>query len=258
MGRYYRRRYRNYGYYPRSSYQSSPGSGVVSPLTPLPVPVAAVRSSAPVLDEDQGIAGLNMDIRELFLNLDESLLASVFRAYRSIHGEKKTEYVRRTYRRWKTGEVRMSGEISGRLLAFVPRFLSAEQKYSLFKSLWSHVRKARVLRIAVSSPDQVAAAIEAVKRETEMACQQELPPVIEERMAWLSDNDFELAKRLLKDFDALEVAISSKALSDRLAEICRLVHSANDHAVTGISTVGLPWGIVEIHVTPIGRSQGGR
>jgi len=97
-----------------------------------------------------------------------------------------------------------------------------------------------------------------VKRETELACQQELPPEIEERLAWLSDNDFEVAKRLLKDFEAREAAISSKALSDRLAEIFRLVHSANGHAVTGTSTVDLPWGVVEIHVTPMGRPQGGR
>lgn len=255
VGRYYHGRYRNYGYYRGSSYQISPRSGVVSPTTPLPLPVAAVRPSAPVLNEDQGLAGLSKDVRELFLNLDDSVLAGVFRAYKSIHGEKKTEYARRTYRRWKTGEVRMSGEISRRLLAFVPRFLSVEQKYSLLKSLWSHVRKGRVLRLAVSSADQVTAAVEAVTRETELACQQELPPKIEQWLAWLSDNDFEVAKHLLKDFEAREAAISSKALSDKLAEIFRLVDSANGRAVSGFSSVELPWGIVEIHVTSTGRLQ---
>ncbi len=152
----------------------------------------------------------------------------------------------------------MSGEVSRRLLAFVPRFLSVEQKYSLLKSLWSHVRKGRVLRLAVSSADQVTAAVEAVGRETELACQQELPPKIEEWLAWLSDNDFEVAKHLLKDFEAREAAISSKALSDKLAEIFRLVDSANGCVVSGFSSVELPWGIVEIHVTSTGRLQGER
>ena len=139
-----------------------------------------------------------------------------------------------------------------------PSVLDAEQKYSLLKSLWRHVRKRRALRIAVSSPDQVAAAIEAVKRKTELACQQELPPEIEKRLAWLSDNDFEVAKRLLKDFEAREAAICCKALSDKLGEIFRLVHSAKGYAVTGTSTVELPWGVVEIHVTPMRSPQDGR
>ncbi len=91
-----------------------------------------------------------------------------------------------------------------------------------------------------------------------MACQQELPPEIEKRMAWLSDNDFGLAKRLLKDFEAQEASICCKALSEKIAEIFRLVHSANGHVVTGTSTVELPWGIVKIQVTPMGSPQSGR
>lgn len=103
MGRYYRKWYGHYGYRRRRSYQSSFKSGVATSPVPVPIPAEAIRPAAPVLDEGQGLAGLNKDIRELFLSLDGSVLAAVFRAYKSIHGEKKTEYARRTYLRWKSG-----------------------------------------------------------------------------------------------------------------------------------------------------------
>jgi hypothetical protein len=75
-------------------------------------------------------------------------------------------------------------------------------------------------------------------------------------LAWLSDNDFEAAKLLLRDIQAREAAISTKTLSDKLDEVFRLVSTATGHAVNGSSTIELPCGLVEIHVTP--HRLGGR
>jgi hypothetical protein len=182
LGRYYRKRYRNYGYYRNSSYHPNPAPSPGPSAVSSPVPASAVQPSAPALNESQGWEGIDKDVLELFIRLDDAVLTQVFRAYKAAHGEKKAEYVRRVYRQWKSGDVRMSGELSQRFLALVPRFLSFEQKYKLIENLWRHCRKGQILRIAVSSPNDVSTAIEAVSRAIELAYQQELPPRIRDRL----------------------------------------------------------------------------
>lgn len=122
--------------------------------------------------------GIDKDVRQFFFALDAFTLKRVFNAYEMAYGEGRRKYAERTYRHWQSGKVEMSGEISERLLAILPRFLSFDQKYQLVAKLWRGYRQPTRLRVEVSSHDGLERCVKALVQAVQDAERQQVPPTV--------------------------------------------------------------------------------
>src|SRR5256885_58420 len=79
---------------------------------------AAERAGVSVL-----YGGADAAVRQVFFNLPQATMDRVLADYKQQHGQAAYAYAKKAYVEWKSGQVQMSGLVSERLLAIVPRYL---------------------------------------------------------------------------------------------------------------------------------------
>ena len=80
-------------------------------------------------------AGIDKDIEEMFLSLENSALNALLANYSKKFGKSAESYARTTYQKWQSGSVKMSGQTASRLLELLPPLLPASAKFELIKKL---------------------------------------------------------------------------------------------------------------------------
>src|SRR5436309_1120130 len=105
--------------------------------------------------------GIDEDVERVFLNLLPDVLQKVLEEYKRGYGIPKHAYAKKTYPKWKSGEVFLSGEVCERLLAIVPRYLDFGTKYDLVAKLWRRREPTR-LRVTVAPDMTIAEAVDTV------------------------------------------------------------------------------------------------
>ena len=187
------------------------------------------------------------DLERIFLSLGETRMKNVFSEYEFEFGASAATYARRTYRRWQTGRVKMSGKVAARLLNFVPRFLSAESRYELVETLCEHHRPRLVRKVEIDLQNPNPGL-----RETENAIRafaggsgsEHLPATVIETVTWLNDNDTKAARTILANIDQRKSEIASE-LGRR--ELARLVNClAKNEKLTGTQTIEFPQGQIQL------------
>jgi hypothetical protein len=75
--------------------------------------------------------GLEYDIQSIFFRLDEHTLNLTLRDYEKRYGYGAREYAARTFTKWRSGQVGMSGTVLQRFIHLVPPHLSFKLKFDL-------------------------------------------------------------------------------------------------------------------------------
>lgn len=159
--------------------------------------------------------GVDKDVRQYFLNLDQTTLRRVFRAYQHEYGPGKMRYAENTYTKWKSGAVQMSGSVSERLLQLVPPCLSFEQKYELFARIWRRLIPNRTIKLRVTPDDTLNRVVELLHEAIFGISKLSFPVELKNRLTWLSDEDATVAEELLKRVLTAEfTTLSSKLVRD--------------------------------------------
>jgi len=158
-------------------------------------------------------------VRQVFFNLPRTTFDRVLADYRKEYGDGASAYAKKAYEGWKTGKVQMSGEVSERILAIVPRYLDFGVKYDLLEKLCRR-REGTRLRIELTGEMNAREALSTALGAIENARSNLLPDFIEERLHWLSDHDGKGAQSLLNQVLDHEFELIVRAVQ---AEILRLL-----------------------------------
>lgn len=194
--------------------------------------------------------GIDKDVRRCFYDLPEATLKAVFKEYSTLHGTKKCEYAKRTYEKWRSGSVEMSGVISERLLALVPRFLEFGAKYDLVAKLWRKNDSAW-LRVQINPAIGIDRALETVLGTVDSLNSGGIPDVLVGRLNWLSENDAVVAQDLFKQVRLQEYALTRDSLLGELRQLFAVFQAADESAmVHARRLVKIPGGTVEILIDP--------
>jgi hypothetical protein len=159
--------------------------------------------------------GIDAEVRHVFFNLLPDTLVHVLADYERQYGKAACDYARRAYGNWKSGKVQMSGQVSERLLAIVPRYLDFSVKYDLLEKLCRR-RDATRLRVAITGDMTATEAIGATLRAIENVRSTGLPEHIAQRLHWLADNDGQVAKSLLGQVLAREYELVVRSVQREL------------------------------------------
>ena len=191
--------------------------------------------------------GIDEDIRNIFFSLDERSLDRVFTDYTDEYGKRKCDYARRTYSKWRTGEVEMSGEVSERLLDILPHYLNFEDKYTLIEKMWRN-RNRRTLRILVAPSEGVAVAVQKMLQVIDSLDIDVLPESLKNRMSWLAESDAAVAEQLLLRLYAEERRIIIRTLQHEMRRVATLIIQARKSHVQSIHEFAVPGASIEIIV----------
>jgi hypothetical protein len=191
--------------------------------------------------------GIDHDVRQMFFNLAPAILTAVFRDYRERYGSGACRYANETYEKWKSGDVEMSGEVSERLLAIVPRHLDLATKYDLLAKLWRQRQQKRI-RLEINADADIQAAIRQVINTLDNAKPAAPPNHIVQRLNWLTSDDGLAAQALLSQVLARESEMIAVTVEAELRQLFRLCadHVRSSARILAQRLINVPGAIVEV------------
>lgn len=165
--------------------------------------------------------GIDEDVRQVFFNLPQETLDRILADYMQKHGKSACTYAKKAYGNWKTGNVQMSGRVSERLLAIVPRYLEFSVKYDLLEKLCRR-REGTRLTVEITGEMTAREALATALRAVESVRSNKLPDNITKRLHWLADNEGRVAQDLLTHVFAREYESIVRALQAGLQRLLAL------------------------------------
>ena len=192
--------------------------------------------------------GIDRDVERLFLALDPYSLEVLFQAYTGHYGGSAGAYARKTYPKWQSGAVRMSGEVAERLLNLLPPRLPYAVRYDLIKKL-RNANFRPMTRHVCTSPDRwredLRPVIEEVVKHGETA---NLSDRLKGRVAWLANGDVAAAEELMSEAvreDSLNRLAYLKVEFQRLDAI---IAQLGEYQTAVTHSIELPQGSIHVHI----------
>jgi len=203
------------------------------------------------------LGGIDKDIEQIFFNLPSFKLESVFLRYGEKHGESALAYARKTYAKWKSGTVKMSGSVAERLINLVPRVLEGHTRFELVKKLRSaHLHKEH--KYVSCLPSEWRRQVAPVVAELLAASHKfQLPQHVLDRVHWLTEGDAVASQRLLAAAEQDEAAARLRYLEAEFKRIDFLLQ--NIEATKSVRhTIELPQGTITVVIELPRKSLWGR
>lgn len=253
MARYRSRNRRNRNFDAAAYWASRPFCSVCGKRRVRRGTICHVCLEAKETREDQGLyVGIDEDIRDLFFNLDPREIEKTFLHYKRDYGREAHEYAVKTFRQWRTGEVRISGQVADRLLAIVPHYITFDQKYRLLENVWKKQGNRRI-SIAIAPHQEANAAIQQVVKAVDAVADKEFPEHLKHRLTWLTANDTQIAQQLLDRLLAEERRLVLEALNRDIQAVIRLMSVAERSTISSTHTFSIPG--LDICVTATNQSK---
>ena len=145
------------------------------------------------------LGGSDADVKEYFFSLSPERLNSLFQEYGREFGAKAQAYAERTFSKWKSGKVHMSGLVASRLFSLLPPRMPVAEKYKLTENLWNHVGPKSHKVIVVGSDAETEDVVLRIEAHIEDVIDEyKIPSSLEARFNWLSAGDVHMKQDLLQ------------------------------------------------------------
>ncbi len=152
--------------------------------------------------------GAVSEIRLAFMSLDDDARDELFSDYGARHGESAERYARKTFPKWKSGAINLSGQTMERLVELVPPYLLPEQRFAILQIvLKMHKKRApsQAIKINVKEPAAGFSALqEALASMSQDDILAHLPESVMKAASWLYDDDITASRAMLAEAERLE------------------------------------------------------
>jgi hypothetical protein len=190
---------------------------------------------------------LNADLVRVILSLEQKNLDDLFKLYAERFGQEAARYARRTYNKWKSGEVRPSKQTFNRLLVRLPEVMSFDLKCELLRKLREEFCAGSHYELTVSTGDWRDALAPLVTQLIDKSYTAQLPKQIGEKLGWLATNDMQIARAILAESQAQESRNSIACLEQEFANIERILAGGGRKSKI-THTLKLPFGTIKLKI----------
>ncbi len=146
----------------------------------------------------------NADLIKVLLGLEQTNLENLFQLYAREFGPAAARYARRTYDKWRSGEVRPNKQTFNRFLVHLPGVMSFDLKCEVLRKLRQEYCSQDNYSLVVDPKNWRDALIPLIDDLIRKSYVAQLPQHVEERLRWLSANDMQLASAVLAESQAQE------------------------------------------------------
>jgi hypothetical protein len=191
--------------------------------------------------------GFDKDILEAFFQISNEQLTGLISHYKERYGDSAGNYARKTYPKWKSGEVKPSGQTVERLLESLPLVLDLPGKCDLLRKLRERHRKKDNVSLKCDTTNWKESIHPIAMNIIQKAYSADLPEVVKSRLSWLSQGDVQAAQKLLAESEVQEGNIAISLLHREFANIEKLLESLT-HVRKISHTIALPYGNINIKI----------
>jgi|GEM_PF-1019144 len=163
------------------------------------------------------------DLVKVLLDLGPESLEELFGLYGEQFGPGAARYARRTYLKWKAGEVRPNSRTFRRLLLHLPRVMSFDLKCEVLRRFREEFCPRDEHWLRVRADDWKESLEPLVRSAVEKARTAELPAPVARRLRWLSEGEMQAARAILAESQAREAADALSMLQQEVATVERLL-----------------------------------
>jgi hypothetical protein len=165
----------------------------------------------------------NSKLVRVLLGLDEEEIEELLALYKKEFGQGAARYARKTYRKWKSGEVRPVTQTYERFLVHLPRVMSFDLKCEVLRALMEEFAAKDNYELKVYTDDWEEKLTPFVGQLIDKAYRAQLPVEVERKLRWLGDGDMQLAQAILRRSQAEEGKIVVSRLREEFANIEKLL-----------------------------------
>ncbi len=181
------------------------------------------------------------------LKLDDRDIETLFELYKNEFGPGPARYARRTYRKWRSGEVRANRQTFERLLVYMPKVMPFDLKVDVLRHFMEEFSPKDEHELHVTTADWEEKLRPLVEQLIAKAFTAQLPPAVESKLEWLGGGDMVAAAQLLKHSHAEESRIMVSDLRTEFAMIHELLSQRNlKPKVTHV--IEFPYGRITLHI----------
>jgi hypothetical protein len=187
------------------------------------------------------------DMVKVVLSLEQQTLEDLFALYKREFGPEAARYARRTYSKWKSGEVRPNRQTFNRFLVHLPSVMSFDLKCEVLRKLRQEYCAQADYQLTVDTRgwrEDVAPLVEEVVQKAYTA---QLPRYVERKLRWLAADDMQLARSILAESQAQESRNALFLLEREFDNIEQLLRATGARGEV-THTVRLPLGTITLTV----------
>ena len=187
------------------------------------------------------------DMVKVVLSLEQKTLEDLFTLYKQEFGTEAARYARRTYNKWKSGEVRPNRQTFNRFLVHLPSVMSFDLKCEVLRKLRQEYCAKDDYQLTVDTRswrEDVTPLVEEVVQKSYTA---QLPRYVERKLRWLAADDMQLARSILAESQAQESRNALFMLEREFDNIEELLQATGARGEV-IHTVRLPLGTITLTV----------
>ena len=165
----------------------------------------------------------NSKLVGVLLGLDHEELEELLALYKKEFGRGAARYARKTYRKWKSGEVRPVTQTYERFLVHLPKVMSFDLKCEVLRTFMEEFAAKDNYELKVTTGDWEEKLTPLVRQIIDKTYTAQLPVEVERKLRWLGDGDMRLAQDILRRSQAKEGEIIVSMLRAEFANIEKLL-----------------------------------
>jgi hypothetical protein len=189
----------------------------------------------------------NREIMRVLLGLDDKSLAELLDLYKQQFGAGAARYARKTYRKWKTGDVRPIEQTYQRFLIHLPKVMNFDLKCEVLRHLMEEYCAKDDYQLTVYTDDWEQTLEPLVRRFIDKPYTAQLPKQIEDRLRWLAEGEMQIAQEILRRSQVEEGRIAVSMLGEEFANIANLLENTRGKSrVT--HQLKFPYGTINLEI----------
>lgn len=169
----------------------------------------------------------NSKLVGVLLSLDAEEVEELLALYKKEFGSGAARYARKTYRKWKSGEVRPVTQTFERFLVHLPKVMSFDLKTEVLRAFMEEYAAKDNYELKVSTDDWEEKLTPLVRQIIDKTYTARLPAEVERKLRWLGDGDMQLAQDILRRSQAEESRLVVSMLHDEFANIEKILASTH-------------------------------
>jgi hypothetical protein len=189
----------------------------------------------------------NSKLVGVLLGLNHEAVEELLALYKKEFGKGAARYARKTYRKWKTGEVRPVTQTFERFLVHLPKVMSYDLKCEVLRAFMEEYAAKDNYELKVYSDDWEEKLTPLVRQIIDKTYTAQLPAEVERKLRWLGQNDMKLAQDILRRSQAEEGKIAVSRLREEFANIEKLL--AERHLKPKVThKLKFPYGTITLNI----------
>lgn len=182
----------------------------------------------------------------VLLGLNEQVVNELLELYKKEFGAGPARYARRTFHRWKAGDVQPATQTFNRFLLHLPKVMTYDMKCEILRHFMEEYAVKDEYQLDVTTDDWEAKLEPLIRQIIDKAFNTQLPPEIERQLTWLGDGDMVAAQSILRKSQTEEGRIMVSTLREEFRAIEVLFQNDLNPKVSHV--LEFPYGTIKLNI----------